>query len=291
MDRQLWNVIAKHLTQLCRKQRNQRYTHANARILRVYLWAVMHDRPVSWACDKSHWAGVKPPQQLPDQSTMSRRLRRPETQQLLNELLDRLELPDSHALTLRIDGKPLPIAKHSRAKGATTGRGAGGFQKGYKLHAIYAGGARPVVYHVAPMNVDERKVAAQMISQTPIGEGYLLADANYETNPLYDQVAKAGRMLVTPRRFPNAIGLGQTHKHSEHRVAMIERMKAPSPFIREVLATRRQVETKFANLTSFGGGLTHLPPWVRGDRVAMYVTGKIAIRLARNQVLREHARA
>jgi len=291
MDRELWKIIARHLTQLCRAKRNDRYTHGNARILRVYLWAVVHDRPVSWACDKRNWAGAKPPAQLPDQSTMSRRLRRPETQQLLEQLLDRLALPDCDALVMRIDGKPLPVAKHSQARGAVIGRGAGGFQKGYKLHAIYAGNNRPVAYRVAPMNIDERKVASELIHATPIGEGYLLADANYETNPLYDQAAKAGRILVTPRRFANAKGLGQTRKHSEHRVAMIERKKAPSKFIHEVLQTRRQVETRFANLTSFGGGLTHLPPWVRGERVEMYVTGKIAIRLARDQVLKERAHA
>jgi len=284
MDRELWRIIARHLSYLTRTTREVGFQHPTARILRVYLWAVLHDRPVYWACDRRNWVGVKPPGALPDQSTLSRRLARPETQRLLHALLERLEPAQHGALVMRIDGKPLPVAKHSRDRRAAIGRGAGGFQKGYKLHAIYAGNNRPIAYCVAPLNVDERVVAKQLIEQTPLGEGYLLGDANYETNPLYDQAAQAGRTLVTPRRFAKAKGLGQSRKHSVHRVAMIQRMKDPSPFVRELLSSRRAVETRFAHLTNFGGGLTHLPPWVRGRRVDNYVTAKIVIRLAKDQL-------
>ena len=187
MERELWNILATHLTHLCTICRRGRFTHPTARIVRVYLWSVLHDRPVYWACDKRNWIGVKPPRELPDQSTMSRRLACAQTQAMLKTLLDRLEPADHEALVLRIDGKPLPIAKHSQDQMATFGRGAGGIQKGYKLHAIYAGNNRPIAYRVTPMNVDERVVAEEMIRQTPMGKGYLLADANYETNPLYDQ--------------------------------------------------------------------------------------------------------
>lgn len=290
MERELWNILAAHLTYLCTITRRGRFHHSTARIVRVYLWAVLHDRPVYWACDKRNWIGVKPPHELPDQSTMSRRLARPETQAMLEALMDRLEPADRDALVVRMDGKPLPVAKHSGDRQATVGRGAGGFQKGYKLHVIYAGNNRPIAYRVAPMNVDERVVAAQLIQEASLGEGYALADANFETNPLYDQAASVGRILVTPRRFANAKGLGQSRKHSEHRIAMIQRMKDPSPFIRELLNNRRDVETRLANLCNFSGGLTHLPPWVRGRRVAPYVTPKIIIRLARDRMLEnQHA--
>jgi hypothetical protein len=257
----------------------------------VYLWAVLHDRPVYWACDKRHWTGVKPPRILPDQSTMSRRLYRPQTQRMIQILIERMAPADRAALVLRIDGKPLPIAKHSQARGAAIGRGAGGFQNGYKMHAIYAENNRPVAYRVTPMNVDERLVAKELLQDMNRSEGYLLADANYESNPLYDQAADLGRILVTPRRFKKAKGLGQSRIHSLHRIAMIQRMKDPSPFIRSLLHTRRAVETKFAHLTNFAGGLTHLPPWVRSRRVEPYVTAKILIRLARDQVLQRQVSA
>ena len=286
MERELWNIITSHLTALSKLERPGRCTHPATRIVRIYLWAVLHDRPVYWACNKRNWAGVKPPRIMPNQSTMSRRLRKMDVPAMLEKVMDRLEPVDRNALVLRIDGKPLPVAKHSQDPLATIGRGAGGFQRGYKLHAIYAGSNRPVAYRVEPMNVDERVVAAKMLEEIAGSEGYLLGDANYETNPLYDQAASAGRMMVTPRRFPNAKGLGQSRQHSEHRVAMIERMKNPSSFIRDLLSNRRAVETCFANLTNYGGGLTCLPSWVRGPRVDLYVTAKILIRLACDEALK-----
>lgn len=291
MERELWAVLSEHLTHLTTLTRRGRFVHSTARIVRVYLWAVLHDRPVYWACDRRNWVGVKPPAVLPNQSTMSRRLHRADTAAMLERLLDRLEPVMRHAMVMRLDGKPMPIAKHSGDRHATIGRGSGGFAKGYKLHAIYAASNRPVIRHVAPMNVDERVVAKQMIEQANCSEGYLLADANYETNPLYDQAARVGRVLVTPRRFAQARGLGQSRQHSEHRIAMIQRTKEPTRFVHALMRNRRDIETRFANLTNFGGGLTHLPPWVRGRRVEPYVTAKIAIRLARDHALRKIKRA
>jgi hypothetical protein len=289
MERELWRRIVGALKRLPRtRPRNAVYTAPQ--IIAVYLWSVLHDRPVSWACDRRNWPMQAWRRSLPDQSTMSRRLGCASTRPMLEALMDRLQPIDRAALVLRIDGKPLPIAKHSRDHRATIGRGAGGFQKGYKLHAIYARTNRPITYRITPMNVDERVVAQQMLREHPLGEGYLLADANYETNPLYDQAAQIGRVLVTPRRFRDAKGLGYARIHSTHRVAMIQRMKDPSPFIRRLLHTRRSIETNYAHLTNFGGGLTHLPPWVPGRRVEPYVTAKILIRLARDLV-RENANA
>lgn len=284
MEREVWRRIAGALKQLPRtRPRNAVYT--DSQILAVYLWSVLHDRPVSWACDRRNWQMQAWRRSLPDQSTMSRRLHGESTERMLRLLLDRLEPAQRHALVLRIDGKPLPVAKHSQDRGAAIGRGAGGFQKGYKLHAIYAETNRPIAYRVTPMNIDERVVAQRMLQEHDLGEGYLLADANYETNSLYDQAAQIGRVLVTPRRFRDAKGLGQSRIHSRHRVAMIQRLKDPSPFMRRLLHTRRAIETKYANLTNFAGGLTHLPPWVRGRRVEPYVTAKLLIRIARDHVL------
>ncbi len=287
MDMDIWRIIAQHLTRMTRLERAGRFEHPTARILRVYMWAVLNDRPVYWACHKRNWRGVKPPKNMPNQSTMSRRLARAETKEMLNTLLDNIEPVQKNALVLRIDGKALPIAKHSQDKRAKIGRGTGGFQKGYKLHAIYADKNRPVAYCVEPMNVDERVVAKRLLSQIQLGEGYLLADANYETNNLYNQAASIGRILVTPRRFSRAKGLGQSREHSPYRIQMIIRMKDPTLFLRELYQNRRQIETRFANLSNFGGGLTHLPPWVRGRRVDDYVTAKIIIRTARDKAKKQ----
>lgn len=283
MERELWPIITAALSKVARPKSNKQTHHATMRIACVYLWAVLHDRPVSWACQRCNWHRGKARNGLPSQATMSRRLREPQTQQMLRDLLDQLQPAMRQALVLRLDGKPLPVAKHSGDARATFGRGAGGLARGYKIHAIYAQNSRPAAYRVAPLNVDERKVAQEMLATEKLGEGYLLADANYETNPMYEQAAAVGRVLVTPRRFRNAKGLGQSRVHSEHRVAMIERMKSPSDFVRQLLGTRRQVETCWANLCNFGGGLTCLPPWVRNHRVELYVAAKIIIRLARDR--------
>lgn len=283
MERELWRRIVGALKRLPRTwPRNAAYT--DPQILAVYLWSVLHDRPVCWACDRRSWPMQAWRRSLPDQSTMSRRLAQARMQTCLTMLLDRVSPIEREALVLRIDGKPLPVAKHSQDRRAAFGRGSGGFQKGYKLHAIYARSNRPIAYRVTPLNVDERVVAREMLQEHQLGEGYLLADANYETNPLYDQAASIGRVLVTPRRFRNAKGFCRTCVHSVHRLAMIQRMKDPSPFIRRLLHTRRAIETRYANLSNFGGGLTHLPPWVRGRRVELHVTAKILIRLIRDQV-------
>lgn len=222
---------------------------------------------------------------MPDQSTMSRRLRRPATLAMLAELLDELRPDAGDTLVKRIDGKPLPVPRHSRDRTATFGRGAGGPDRGYKLHAIYGSTNKPAAFAVLPMNVDERDVAMGLIPRlTP---GYLLADGNYHATRLFDTAARAGQVLIAPRRRaaggrrPQGVG---RRAQSPHRLAMIDRLAATTnSYARDLLATRRVVETRLAHLCNFGGGLTGLPPWVRGRRVAPWVIAKIAVRLTRDR--------
>ena len=47
--------------------------YPTALIVRVYLWAALFDRPISWACHSRNWKPATRPEVLPDQSTMSRR--------------------------------------------------------------------------------------------------------------------------------------------------------------------------------------------------------------------------
>src|SRR5687768_18379310 len=58
--------------------RHPRDQHSTALVVRVYHWACLNDRPVSWACKPANWAPSVRPAVLPDQSTMSRRTRRPD---------------------------------------------------------------------------------------------------------------------------------------------------------------------------------------------------------------------
>lgn len=285
MERELWKSISARITLLDRQLRRGRKTHSTGRVVRVLMWAALHDRPIYWACERRNWCGVRPPQQLPDQSTMSRRLRHDDVQWMLarlSELLDEQTASTSPSSLLYkyIDGKPLPVSRHSQDTDARFGRGAGGKDRGYKLHAIYAESGRPLAWQVHPLNVDERCVAHDLIAELN-GEGYLLGDAYYDANALHDRAAEYGHLFVTPRRYAHAKGVGH-HRHSPHRLAMIQRMGEPDAYLAQVLTQRRCIETRFAHLTNFGGALTHLPPWVRGlHRVRLWVHAKILIRLAR----------
>ena len=288
MERELWASISRIITQLDRQIPKGRRAHSVGRIVRVYLWAVLHDRPVYWACHRSHWAGVRRPVQLPDQSTMSRRLQKADTRAFLEQVARCLGPSDSRELLTIVDGMPLPVSRHSQDRDAAFGRGAGGLDKGYKLHALYGRSALPIAWQVHPMNIDERHAAAELLPRLQ-REGYLLADRNYDANWLYDQAAEQGLQLLAARRYGPRRGLGH-HYQSPHRLRSIELLEGPGSFGRRLYQQRRKIETRFGNLCSFGGGLTHLPPWVRGlRRVRLYVTAKLLIRTAKDHARKPRA--
>ena len=247
---------------------------------------MLHDRPTYWACDRRNWPGVRPPTQLPNQSTLSRRLKKPDTLEMLQRITEQLDTRAFIGLWKMIDGKPLTVARHSQDRQSTFGYGAGGKGRGYKFHAIYTGSNRPVAWSVQPLNIDERQVAKDLTAQLQ-DTGYIIGDRNYDANTLYDQADQVDHQWVAARRYRNAQGVGH-RRHSSHRLTMIDRMNSPSPHIGQLLRERRQIETRFAHLTNFGGGLTCLPPWVRGvHRVTLWVQGKIIVRLARDQQRRK----
>src|SRR6478735_4929046 len=59
-------------------ERHKRDEYSTALVVRVHTWAALWDRPVSWACNPKNWPPHVRPPRLPDQSTMSRRIRRPD---------------------------------------------------------------------------------------------------------------------------------------------------------------------------------------------------------------------
>jgi hypothetical protein len=288
MERELWTKISQIITAVDRRYPKGRYTHSVGRIVRVYLWAVLNDRPTSWACLRENWRGVRPPNSLPDQSRMSRRIPKRDTQLFLVTVMDQLTQCDQIELVKFIDGKPMAISRHSQDPEAGYGRGAGGMSKGYKLHAVYGQSGRLLAWQVHPMNVDERKVAVELVGQLT-DEGYLLGDGNYDSNRLYAAADAHGHQFLAPRRHGPGRGVG-TRPQSPSRLRGIALLEGPSQFGRRLYAQRRQIETRFGNLCSFGGGLTCLPPWVRRlSRVRTYVTAKLLIRAARTTIIKERA--
>src|SRR5262249_9472796 len=154
----------------------------------------------------------------------------------------------------------------------------GGKAKGYKLHALVGTDGSVPAWRVAPMNKDERVMARRLLRQAE-GQGYVLADGNYDDNNTHAVCdAKGGLQLGAPRRDGSGKGLGH-RRQSAGRLRCIALLTDPvSEFGRQLHAGRPAVERYFGNLTSFGGGLAHLPPWVRGHRrVRRWVQAKLVL--------------
>ena len=98
------------------------------------------------------------------------------------------------------------------------------------------------------------------------------------SNPVFDAAGSAGYQLLAPRENPGA-GLGHCYQ-SPYRLRCIELMR--SAFGRETYRLRKGIERAYGNLTSFGGGLSPLPAWVRHqDRVWLWVSAKLLINAER----------
>src|SRR5262249_61197646 len=82
-----------------------------------------------------------------------------------------------------MDGKPLPVARHSKDPDAQSGRGVGGMAKGYKLHASIDARGVFVAFMVTSLPVGEARVAKKLLPQLPEQLTHVLADVNYDSQP------------------------------------------------------------------------------------------------------------
>jgi transposase len=278
MEYQLWLSIIAVLSSLDKPHAAARFDFSDEDIVKVFYWAVIHDRPMSWACQSRHWPLHCRRRALPSPPTMSRRLRKKSVLALLNALETRVIAPKEPGIYWMIDGKPLVIGGASKDRQAGYGRAVRGKAKGYKIHAIVDPEGSIAAWRLAPMNKDERVMAERMLRVTPI-QGYLLADSNYDSNPLHALCDKNGQLqLVTPRRSGPKHGLGH-RKHAAGRLRSIALTENPDPaFADQLLLDRNEIERRFAELTNWGGGLTCLPPWVRTyRRVHRWVQAKLVL--------------
>lgn len=276
MERELW-LHVKSLAAQGPDRLPPRGTYTDGEIVLTFFWAVLHDRPTSWACDSDNWPPYEQHRRLPVPSTMTRRL----PTRSVRAMIDRMEsslsthFPDT---TLHmVDGKPLPISAHSTDPDAGYGRAAGGQAKGYKIHMIYADNGNIRAWAVMPMQADERTVARDLIPQAHI-EGHLLADANYDANHLYELAAEHRIQLLAPKRYEDAQDLGH-YVHSPARISCLYLLEQEETgWARRLFERRRDIERFFGSLSSASYGLTYLPPWVRRiDRVRRWVQAKLII--------------
>lgn len=291
MERDIWRVIVAALRRLPRRcAAGQRY--ANRDVLAVLLWAALHDRSILWACQRRNWPMQAWRRRLPDQSTMSRRLRRADLLDDLRTLLHIVQatFDDRDNRMLRVDGKALAVSSFSDDPDAANGWGTGQYQRGYKLHALVANAQRLIDFQVEPMNTQESVVAGELLlGAARTGRiargGLVLADASYDSNPLHGVAHACGMQLLAPRRRPGT-GLSEGHKQQVGRVLSKELLESDPLMLRWQCSRRAAVEHYFGGLSS-AAGLHTLPPWARTlTRVRVWVAAKLvlnAARIARNQ--------
>ena len=278
MERELWNQLYAIVVRLDNLWTNGFFRVGE--IVMVFLWAVVHDRPVSWACQPINWAG-RAPAALPSQSTMSRRLRTAKVERLLAAVERQLGGDPRRWWLQRIDSKPLPVGHSSKDREAKRGYATGSLLRGYKLHVIWGGGPLPSTWTIQPMNIGDTVAARTLVTQLP-GEGYVVGDCQYDSNQLHAATSPDHQLIAPPQRTGKALG---HRRHHPGRIRALELLK--KPFGRALVYYRGQIERDFSGLTSFAAGLSPLPSWVRRlHRVRLWVQAKLlinAVRLLRIQ--------
>jgi hypothetical protein len=288
MERELWRWITwglKRLPRWCPRGG----VYDNRAALAVALWAALHDRSVSWACRRDSWPVQAWRRRLPDQSTMSRRLRDPRVIGDLRALVHILQrrLDAGAGGTLLVDGKPLAVSRFSADSDARVGWGAGGHSIGYKLHALIDSLGRLLAWEVEPMNTAECVVARVLIEQAAAhgalpGGGVLLGDASYDSNHLHAAAHRRGLRLIAPRRKAGR-SLSTSHRQHPGRLASIKLTEHDGRAAEHYMIERRGVERYFGTLATWGGGLFGLPAWARRlHRVRCWVAAKLVLNAARH---------
>ena len=301
MEDQLWKALYPLIEQEDKhRPHKKRVQFSDATILAVACWAILHDRPICWACRRRHWPDHFT-RDLPSPATMSRRLRTLSLWLLLEQVFSRLLAVSGAAQTClcrRVDSKPLPVGGYSKDRDARRGYATGGTCKGYKVFGCWSKDAIvPEAVVLGPMSESDPAGTVHLIdrvTQLHAGNlgagGYVLADSTDDTNLLHEYVGPRGFQLLAPRRSSSQGGMLGNHRHSPYRLRSIELLEGPGTFGRQLYRLRGQVERDYGNLGSFGGGLQPLPNFVRRPRrVAMWVLVKLilnGLRICRNYGLR-----
>lgn len=290
MERELWRLISGSLRRLPhRRLRNAVYT--DAEVLAVLLWAALHQRPVSWGCKRSNWPVQAWRRRLPEQSTMSRRLRDPAVPGLMRELADRIQRRLPPGRVMLTDGKAFMLEDRTGDRDASVGRGSGRMARGYKLHAIVDDRHRLHAWSILPLNHAEqpqtRALLGQMRGERRPGRRLLLGDAGYNSNALFAAAREAGLRLIAPRCKPGT-GTGW-RVHDRDRLSSLRVTEERGGWMGSMLyGLRAGVERYFSGLSSgvVSGG--HLPTWARRlHRVRCWIDAKVVINAAR--IVRNHA--
>lgn len=297
MDRDQWRLVVALVRRAAASlpRPSRRFDYPDAQIVGMYLWAVAHDRPMSWACDRAHYNGVFRPRQLPSVSQFHRRVRTGRVRAILGRVHDAAGGTLVPTAIASIDGKSLPVGPVSKDPDARVGYAARGqLARGYKLHAIMTEDRRLPCWCVRPMNEHEMPVARRMLASMPTGwfgpRSVALADGNYDGHALHKDVAALGGHLVTNLRGKASHPVTLRQMGAARR-ELLRLDRTARPLVRMVARHRNDAEVTFSSLTSYGGGLGPLPAFVRRlPRVTRWVGAKIILYHTRLRLRRAKSR-
>jgi hypothetical protein len=256
MEDRLWNIVVQFVPA---DKPDVRQRFSAGEILLVMLWAVLHDRPMRWACQAENWPTERRPPRLPHPSTLSRRRRQPNLQALLircHEKLVECLTADTARGTCVIDGMPLTISDFSKDPDARNGRAYRHWGRGYKLHIVFDAQGVVLRFEVSSLNVNERVPAKRLLPGLERYARRILADGNYDGRPLHQCLEGRPLKLYTP--LINKTAGPRTHP----RRLRLKRLMA-KPIAARLERARDQIERQLGLLGNLGFGFKGLPNWVR----------------------------
>ena len=267
MEGQVWLMIRRFLRRA--QGVSGRFSYSNEEILAVVLWAVLHDRPMVWACQADHWPDRWRPTCLPHPSTVSRRWRCASVQADARRIHEAtawvFASSDRYAA---IDGRPLLVGGYSKDPDARSGRACGAMGKGYKLHALVDGRHAIVAYEVESLPVAEQKVAVRPLQRAPSSLTRIVGDTNYDSLNLHRVAGETGRKMYTPIR-QNRV----ERRQQKRRLQLLRLLRREVG--RRLLSWRDAAERAFGQHSTIGFGYKGLPSWARRlHRVRRWMWGK-----------------
>lgn len=283
MDSHEWRIVYQKIREVDRQveRHGRQPVYPDRLIVAMYLWSVGHDRPLCWACERSHYSSLFRPRRLPSVSQFCRRIKTARCQEILQGVHDALSERDTTSPLSFLDGRAFTVGPHSKDREATTGWAAGRFDRGYRLHAWASEDGRIPIWSVMPLNVSERTVAKELVKHGRVAS-MVLADAGYDSSSVYDLFAEHGLFLLTKMQCRNA---GKGHRRqSPSRLAAAHAWQGIAGYVHR---ERDNIERFFGGQATMGGGLGPLPGWVRRlDRVRRWIGAKLILYHARLMVRR-----
>ena len=263
-------------------------TYGEGLVAFIYFFGVSCGRSPRWASRRANWPAwcqAALPTPLISYSQLNRRLKRASLRHLIGRISDELrdQLTSRASRASRghdkvVDGKPLVVGGYSHDRDADLGRVPDGWARGYRLHVIVDGASGAIdAFEATSLRAGEATVLRErLVPRVDLRGCVLRGDANYDSNPSYRVVARAGGRHVAQRRKPGR-GLGHHRQHPDRLRAVRELERTPGG-LAEHRRRRNRVEQVLAHLGNLPFGLSTLPPFVRRlPRVRLWVAAKIAL--------------